>query len=229
LQARIVLVKPLYGENVGLVARACANFGVKELALVRPECDFLGEKAVSRAMHGRQVLEKAKICDSLEQALEGCYYSVATSARKGRERKAMPLPELVKRFGKSRAKLGFVFGPEPSGLSNAEIGQCDFVACIPASKPYPVLNLSHAVAVVLSRFFEAPETGKVFDARPETRKRLLRFFKEDLELVPGIDNRPRVFASFKALTSRSRLSEKECRALVAFFGKAGKKLGKGKA
>ncbi len=219
-----MLVKPLYGENIGLVARACANFGVKELFLVEPECSVLGEKAVSRAMHGRQVLENSKICGSLEQALEGCAYSVATSARKGRERKAMPLPELVKRFGKSRAKIAFVFGSEPSGLSNEEIAKCDFVVTIPASKAYPVLNLSHAVAVLLTGFFQAGGKDTVFDAGPETRKRMLQFFKEDLELVPGIDNPKRVYAAFRALTSRARLSEKECRALVAFFGKAGKRL-----
>ena len=251
---KIVLVRTLYEENIGLAARACANFSVKDLALVKPECDWKSVKAKSRAMHGGNVLLKAKQYKTLEGATADCLYSVATSARKGKDRKPLKLPELAEMACRTGKKIALVFGPEPSGLSNSEILECDFVATIPASKSYPVLNLSHAVAVVLSAIFREkeekscfdarhgggkpeqaevqalfdsrPETRaavradkKPFDARPETRKRMLGFFSECLGLVPGIDNRPRVFAAFRALTSRALLSEKEARALTAFFGK----------
>jgi len=173
-------------------------------------------------------LLKASVFESISKATVDCGYVIATSARKGRERRALKPEEIVKRFGKGAAKIAIVFGCEADGLSNEEIAECDFVARIAASRDYPTLNLSHAVVAILCQVFKAESGKSVFDARPETRKRMLEFFKQDLELVPGIDNRPRVLAAFKAMSSRSLLSEKEARALLAFFGKTKRAL-KGKA
>ena len=218
-KAKIVLVRPLYGENVGLVARAMANFGFKELALVRPECDFKSGKAKSRAMHGKPVLLKAKQFGSLGEAVKGCAYAVATSAKQRKNRPFLELPAFVKRFSGSSSKIALVFGPEPSGLSAAEIDECDFVVSIPASRKYSTLNLSHAVCTMLySLFSPGKEKGHEFrEASPASKKKLLELFEADLKRATRINDRAMVRASFKALLARGLLSEKEAKALTAFF------------
>ena len=222
MRLKIVLVRPVYSENIGLVARAMANFGFKEVALVKPECDFLGGKARSRAMHGKQVLLKAKVFDSLGEALKDCSYAIATSAKARRNRPFLELPAFAERFSKSRSKIALVFGPEPSGLSAAEIDECDFVVSIPASKKYSTLNLSHAVCLVLYSLFvqKKPKSGEFKEAAPHSKKKLVELFERDLKAVGGINDKAMVRASFKALLARGLLSEKEAKALTAFFGRS---------
>ena len=220
---KIVLVRPHYPENVGLVARAMANFGFKELALVRPECEFKGSLAKSRACHGQSILLKAKQFESLGKALEGCSYAVATSAKARKNRPFLGFPAVAERLGKSHAKAALVFGPEPDGLSAKELDQCDFLARIPASKEYPTLNLSHAACIALFLLFsKKPKKPAFKEAGPESKKKLLELFEKDLEKARGITDKAMVKASFKALLSRSLLSEKEAKALAAFFARKGK-------
>jgi len=226
MQAKIVLIRPVYEENLGLVARAVANFGFRELALVKPECGWKSGKAKSRAMHGKQVLEKAKEYNSIEAATKDCAYVIATSAKKGSKRNVLSPSEIAKRFGKSKSKIALVFGPEPSGLTNAEIGECDFLAQIPASPKYVTLNLSHAVCIMLYQLFLEREKGSSNDAKASTRKQLLDVFEQDLTLLPSINNKKTVLASFKALSSRALLSEKEAKAMIAFLSQAGKRMRK---
>lgn len=228
MKPKIVLVRPVYEENIGLTARAMANFECKDLRLVKPECSWKTGKAKSRAMHGKQVLLKAKRFDSIEEATKDCSYAIATSARKGGSRNAVSAAELSKRFGKSQAKVALVFGPEPSGLTNREIAECDFVASIPASKKYPTLNLSHAVCIMLYQLFsEKKEKAKAFrEANPAIKSLLVKAFEKNLEMLASIDDKKTVLASFKALSSRALLSEKEAKAVLAFLSETHKTLGR---
>ena len=223
MHVKIVLVRPVYEENVGLAARACANFGCRELAFVRPECDWKSEKAKSRAMHGKEILLRAKEFGSISEAVEDCSYAIATSAKKGGKRNAMAPEEIARAFGKSNARIALVFGPEPSGLANEEIAECDFVATIPASEKYPTLNLSHAVCTMLYALFAGRGKGRGFDdAKPAAKRLLLKAFEKDLEMLSSIDDKKAVGAAFRALCSRALLSEKEAKALVAFLSETGK-------
>ncbi len=229
MRLKIVLVRPIYEENIGLVARAMANFGFEELVIVKPECDLKSGKTKSRAMHGKHVLLKARSFENIEEAVKDCTYSIATSARKGKNRNFLKPVEIAEKFGKSNAKIAIVFGSEPSGLSNEEIAECDFVASIPASAKYPTLNLSHAVCVMLYQLFAGNKKAKnakaeFNDAKPVTKKILLKAFEKDLAMLSSIDDKRNVLASFKALCSRSLLSEKEAKALVAFLSETGKGL-----
>src|SRR5262245_58257135 len=78
--ARVVLVRPHYAGNVGAVARAMANFGLNQLALVAPFADHLSPEARRLSTHGEQVLESAKTVRSFEEAVADCRVVVATSA-----------------------------------------------------------------------------------------------------------------------------------------------------
>jgi len=225
LNAKIVLARTVYEENVGLVARAMANFGFSELALVKPECNWLSGKAKSRAMHGQGVLLNAKKFGSIGEAVKDCSFAIAFSAKKGAKRNSISIEEIGRRIAESRAKIALVFGSEPSGLENGEIAECDFVAAIPAAEKYPALNLSHAVAIALYSFFKTAKAKKSFPAaKPATKRLLLNAFESELELLSSIDDKKAVLAAFRALVSRSLVSEKEAKAMVAFL----KGIGKGK-
>jgi tRNA/rRNA methyltransferase len=225
MKAKIVLVRPVYPENIGLVARAMANFGFGELCLVRPECGWKGEKAKSRAMHGKGVLLRAREFGSIREALKGCTYAIATSAKKGGKRNAMAPEKIAETFDGGNAKIALVFGSEPSGLTNEEMAECDLLCTIPASEEYGTLNLSHSVAIILYAIFSHGKKRAAFEsASSATKGLLLKSFEKGLGAMQGIDDKRAVRASFKALCSRALVSEKEAMALVAFLSGAGKSI-----
>lgn len=228
MKAKIVLARPVYEENIGLVARAMANFGFKEMALVKPECNWKSGKAKSRAMKGKRILERAKTFNSIKEATGDCSCAVATTAKKGAKRNAVSAEELAKRLGKSTGKAAIVLGPEPSGLTNSEIAECDFIASIPASKEYPTLNLSHAACIILYSLY-SQKRGKPFkEASPATKRLMLQKFEESLGLVRSIDDKKAVKSAFRALCSRTLISEKEARAMAALFSETRKGLERAK-
>ncbi len=232
MNAKIVLVRPSYEENVGYIARLAANFECREIALVQPKCDWKTGKAKSRAMHGQHLLSKAKKFNSLRRALSGCAYSIATTAIASSggniERTAVSVQQFAERFSTCKRKIALVFGSEQNGLSNAEIAECDFVVSIEASKKYKTLNIGHAAAILLHALFAAKQAKKgtpFLEASNTLKKRLGKKFQQTLQCLPGIENRAAVFSSFKALAGRSLLAEKEARALLAFLNEAQKGIG----
>lgn len=151
---RVVLVRPQFGGNVGATARAMRNFGLTDLVLVAPEADPLDATARQRATHGEHILRQSRTVATLEEALADCILAVATSAHIGgpyrRQSAGTPkdiMPHLFERLSDGPAAL--VFGPESTGLSNAEVARCHYSAHIPADESYPSLNLGQAVAVCL--------------------------------------------------------------------------------
>ena len=152
--ARVVLVRPHYAGNIGSVARLMCNFGLEHLALVAPYADPRSAEARRLATHGEHLLESATVADSLDAAVVDCKVVVATSANVagiyrthnyGRPEEV--LPAVV--AGLADGPCALVFGPEPSGLSNAEVARCHGLIRILTDSRYPALNLSHAVAIVL--------------------------------------------------------------------------------
>lgn len=146
----VVLVEPESPGNIGSVARVMKNFGFKELVLINP-CKIT-EEAFKMARHGEDILKNAKIFQQLERALEPYDIKIATT---GKTRNFITIrPEEIPKY----ESMCIVFGRESSGLTNEEINMCDLVVKIPASQEYPVLNLSHAVAIILYTLFEKSET-----------------------------------------------------------------------
>src|SRR5581483_7741991 len=95
-----------------------------------------------------------RIVGDLEEAVGDCLLVAATSARVGglfrKQALGYPeivLPRLVEALAGGPAAL--VFGPEPSGLTNAEVSRCHYLIHIPTDSAYPALNLAQAVAICL--------------------------------------------------------------------------------
>src|ERR1700674_743479 len=123
---RIVLTRTTHPGNIGGAARAMKTMGLARLFLVAPK-EFPSREANARAVGAIDVVERARACTSLDEALRGTIFAVACTGRKrdlslGVAPARQAAAELIE-----QARLGevaLVFGPEASGLSNAEVDLC---------------------------------------------------------------------------------------------------------
>lgn len=149
---RIVLVRPHFAGNLGSVARIMRNFGLSDLVLVAPYTFPTNPEARRLATHGEGVLDAARIVPDLGDALADCVFTLATSAlTAGVIRRGMigTPAELMPRMlaAATGGPVAVVFGPEPHGLSNDEIGRCHGMVHVPVDPDYSSLNLAQAVAI----------------------------------------------------------------------------------
>jgi tRNA/rRNA methyltransferase len=157
---RIVLVRPAIAGNVGAAARVMRNFGLNDLRLVGPHADARSEQARKFSTHGEGILNAARSHADLGAAVAECTLVVATSARHGgrfRQQTVVSPRELMPRLAlaAAQAPVALVFGPEQTGLTNAEVSRCHYLLTIPAAESYPALNLAQAVAICAYEFFLA--------------------------------------------------------------------------
>lgn len=160
-RVRIVLVETSHPGNIGGVARAMKNMGLRNLVLVAPK-QFPSEEAIARASGADDVLTQATIVPVLTDALVGCYPVVGTTARD----RSIDWPTLAPRAMAEKlasepgaGNIAIVFGRESGGLTNEELDRCHWRVAIPASPEYPSLNLACAVQVVAYELKLANEGG----------------------------------------------------------------------
>jgi tRNA/rRNA methyltransferase len=142
---RIVLVRPRNPENIGAVARAMRNFELTDWAIVELGThDFAAARRV--AVHAEELLDRPRLCATLDEAVADCTWVVGTSARKVRG-KVRLRPEEVGQEALLRrpGRTAIVFGEERSGLTAAEIDRCHALSAIPTGAAQPSLNLAQAV------------------------------------------------------------------------------------
>jgi tRNA/rRNA methyltransferase len=148
----IILVEPQLGENIGMVARAMANFGLDDLRIVAPRDGWPNEKAISAASKADHVLDGAQIFDDLSSAIADLNFVLATTARERDGHKPVQGPvsaakELRVRF-KRGEKLGILFGRERIGLRNDEVSLADELVTFPVNPAFASLNISQAVLLM---------------------------------------------------------------------------------
>lgn len=150
-QVRIVLINTSHPGNIGAVARALKNMGFSRLYLVAPE-SFPDPIAESRASGATDILDKAIVVSSLDEAIAGCRLVVGASAR-GRK---IPWPVVNPRdlareihsLTQDDSEVAILFGREARGLTNEELHRCNLHVHIPSNPDFSSLNLAMAVQVV---------------------------------------------------------------------------------
>ncbi|HEY1187307.1 MAG TPA: RNA methyltransferase [Gemmata sp.] len=198
-RCRVVLVRPHYAGNLGATARVMRNFGLSDLVLVAPYASTGDLDARRMATHGLGVLDAARTVPDIGAALSDCVFSLATSSltagvfRSGTiGTAAEKMPELLAAAGTGPVAL--VFGPEPHGLSNEEIGRCHGMVNIPSDATSGSLNLAQAVAICCYEFRKA-WSKQVNEARgkPEVPARAVapfadqdRMFEHLREALTGV-------------------------------------------
>jgi tRNA/rRNA methyltransferase len=149
-KVRIVLSHTSHPGNIGAAARAMKTMGLSRLTLVNPKC-FPDAEAVTRAVGADDVLERAIVCASLDDALAGTVFAVAVSAR---HRSIGPEPLQARAAAPEilaltdGGEVALVFGNETAGLSNEEVQRCQRTVFIPANPDYTSLNLGSAVQLL---------------------------------------------------------------------------------
>lgn len=224
---RVVVVGPKFEGNVGAIARCMANFGVDELYLVNP-CE-IGDTALNRSKHGDYVLKNAVTVSTMEEAVEGCFLVVGTSGTvtKG-EKNYTRIPVDVREFAMDcrgyNEKIALVFGREDIGLLETELNRCDVLITIPADDRYPVMNLSHSVAVVLYEMYQA--VRRPVRCRPcsgHEKELLFQFFGDLLEEIDYNEaRREATTVMFRRMMGRAVPTEYEYHTIMGVFGDASK-------
>ncbi len=189
-----ILVKPLYGGNVGSTARTLTNMGFNRLVLVDP-CDYRSEEARMMAAGNNDVLLGAQVHDTLDEALSTVSLAIAASRRSGRNRHISDTPDTAASLAAKQLKTGevaFVFGNEVSGLSADEFDRCQLAAHIPTSPISPSMNLSHSVTVFAYELRKLLMSDKFYRMKEVERSLLPRHEMEIMynyweDLVQGLD------------------------------------------
>ena len=166
---RVVLTRPSHPGNIGAAARAMKTMGLARLFLVRPR-RFPDPEARAMASGALDVLDSARACADLDEALAGTTFSVALSARPRELSHASLEARDAAREAFEAARHGavaIVFGNETVGLTNAEIMRCSLLARIPASEDYASLNLAQAVQVMAYELRMAAREPAAAVARPD--------------------------------------------------------------
>jgi len=159
---RIVLVNTTHPGNIGAVARAMKNMGLRDLYLVAPK-HYPHEDAVFRAANALDVLDRAVVVPSFEEAIADCGLVIGSSARE----RAIPWPLLGAREASEQAlresarhKVAVVFGREDRGLTNEELQRCQLHINIPSNPEYSSLNVAMAVQVFAYELRMAAQAGE---------------------------------------------------------------------
>lgn len=186
----VILVRPQLAVNIGMCARAMANFGLCDLRLVAPRqgwprTDGYEKEAAAAAAGAVHLLEAAKVFETVEAACADLNFVFATTARVRGQHKPVDTPEeampqaaaLIARG----ASCGVMFGPERTGLDNDDVAVADRIVTFPVNPAYASLNLAQAVLLVGYEWMRASGAAQApFHADPGSppapREMILSFF-----------------------------------------------------
>ena len=152
-----ILVKPQLGENIGACARSMKNFGFSNLNIVSPKFAFPNHKTRVTAVGAFNVINRAKVFNTTLDAVDKFDIVISLSARRRDiNKKHITMKDFLHILKKKRnTKIGLMFGPEASGLSNADLSFSNYILQIPTSKKFKSLNLSHSVTLICYEIFKS--------------------------------------------------------------------------
>jgi tRNA/rRNA methyltransferase len=159
----VVLVRPQLAVNIGTTARAMANFGLSDLRLVAPRepwplTDPQRGTAEAAAAGAVALLRAARVFATVGEAVADLHRVYATTARERGQGKPVLTPASAMAVRDGAQRIGVLFGPERTGLSNDDVVLADAVVTFPVDTRYGSLNLAQAVLLVAYEWFKA-ETG----------------------------------------------------------------------
>jgi tRNA/rRNA methyltransferase len=236
LEFIIILQEPKYEGNVGAVARCMKNFGFEKLYLVN-SCE-LGEECYKRAKHAKDIVLNAKKFEKLDEALKEIDFLVGTSGivnlnDKHHIRNPITPRQFVENAKRLKSRVGLLFGREDYGLYQDELMHCDLLITIPTTEKYPIMNLSHAVTVILYELTSADLKFNIKGYRKASqfeREKLFEQFRDFLEEVNYPKHkREHTEILFRRLLGRATPSKWEFHTLMGVFGQTSERLMDNKA
>ena len=127
-----------------------------------------------------------------------------------------------------KKKVGILFGPESSGLSNDEINCADFLVKIPTNNKFSSLNLAHSAIIFCFQIFEHFSKKKIvynsnYKSSLATKSDINKFLNF---IIDGLDKkgflqpdhkRGSMIRNINNIFHRINLSEQEIRILLGIF------------
>ena len=219
IKIEVAVMESKYQVNLGHIARVSKNFGVNKLLLVKPRCNHVGKNAIKYSKHAHELLEKAKICSSIKQLDRGFIIGTTGVWHKTGESfynlyKLDQVRSMISDSNSSDKIVTVLLGRDDTGLSKEELKQCDATVCIETNKEYPILNISHALAIILYSL-----TSKQISKNPSMsadsayQKRVLNLFEMLVKNNPRIRDKKSVNMAFRHVIRRSMPTKKEINAL----------------
>jgi tRNA/rRNA methyltransferase len=220
----VVFVEPESPGNIGFLARTMKNFGLTDLILINP-CKLENE-SYYKAMHARDVVSNSETYYSLEEFLKSKKIdsAIGTTGNAGGSYNVARIavsPEQLADSINYNGNLALIFGREGNGLSNHEISLCDVIVSIPTHDFYPVLNITHAAAIIFYELFKREKSYPVdrLEAASAAEKEILFNFMDDIILKLGYPQHKSKNASlvFRRIIGRAFISEREVHTLKGTF------------
>ena len=223
-----ILSRPQLGENIGSTARALKNFNISNLRLIRPRCDWPSPKALATSVGAKNILQSAKTYDSIDKSIGDLDVIFATTSRKRKvNKKIVSILDFTKNI-KKKQKIGIIFGPEASGLTNDELNCADYLVTIPTNKKFTSLNLSHSVILFCFQLFQHFSKEKFnlisgYKSTIATKSEVNKFLNF---IINGLDSkgflqpdhkRNSMIRNINNIFHRLSLSEQEIRILLGIF------------
>jgi tRNA/rRNA methyltransferase len=234
----VVLVEPQMADNIGMVARAMANFELDSLRLVNPRDGWPNAKAEAAASGAQAIVHEASAFTTLKEAIGDQHWVAATTARPRHLAKPVLTPEqaaaeMARRIDKGE-KAAIIFGPERTGLSTEHVSLAEAIVMAPVSPDFASLNLSQAVLIVGYEWMKlrrrdgigrqtgtepVSRPGLALHSPPATKEEvlgLIEHFESELEKADHFrlpEKRPIMMRNLRSVFERMTLSQQEVRTL----------------
>ncbi len=232
MQLNVIIVEPMYQINLGYIARVLGNFGITNMGLVNPKCNYKGKQAIKYSKHAHRILENARVYKDFKSAIKGKLV-IGTTAVWHKTEGAMfnvygmpKVKKFIRHYSNNDAVL--VIGRDNIGLTKEELKFCDATIFIEASKDYYTLNISHALAIMLYSLLggklhdDYPEIEALY-ARPAEIIQVKKLFGAYISKNNKIRDKSAVSLAFEHMLKRSNPTKKELRTISIAFGREKRK------
>lgn len=228
----VVFVECETPGNIGFLARTMANFGLKNLILINPPT--LTNEAFYQATHGKYIVENAKIFPTLDDFYQSqrIDFKVASTGMAGGSYNLSRIPIKPEELGKSinvSNKTAILFGREGNGLTNKEIDDCDICVSIPTDPTYPIMNISHAAAIIFYELFKNKHEFGVEGLVESSDLEKEYLIKDMQELIDYLDipehKKRNGLKTFNNIVSRAFITGREAHTLKGILRRLKIKLG----
>jgi tRNA/rRNA methyltransferase len=230
-----ILVKTQLGENIGACARSMKNFGFSKLHIVSPKINFPNHKTKATSVGAYDIINKAKVFDSVETAIESFNLVIALSARRRDiNKRHISLNDFQNILNKrSNLNIGLMFGPEASGLSNKDLSLSNYILQIPTSSKFKSLNLSHSLTIVCYEIFkilnESKTKSNVLNLKISSKAKITNIVKHLVSVLEKKDffvpeeKKHSMLLNINNLIYKLEPNDKELRILASIISSLNKK------
>lgn len=227
----VILVNPQLGENIGMCARAMLNCAVTEMRLVKPRDGWPNPGAISSASGAVDILNSAKVFETVQEAIADLTFVIATTARERGMVKEIYTAEAAAKIIREKnaggkQTCGIMYGPERSGLESDDVALANAVLNIPLNPGFSSLNLAQAVLLTCYAWLSADNPFSVHEVErvlgetsPATKddiSNLVRHFEEELEIggfFRSPEQRPTIMRNLSNFFHRSGMTEQDARTM----------------